>query len=60
MQLSHAQTEPLPLDLIELLGEFDAGELDDDDALNAALTEIEMKKTKATTKSKMQPNEGTK
>ncbi len=56
MQLSHAQTEPLPLDLIELLGEFDAGELDDDDALNAALTEIEMKKTKATT----QPNEGTK
>ena len=48
-QLSHAQTETLPLDLIELLGELD----DEDDALNTALTEVELKKSKETT----QPNE---
>lgn len=36
---SHAQDSELPLDLIELLGE-----LDDDDALDAALLEIEIKK----------------
>ena len=49
VQLSHAQTEALPLDLIELLGELD----DDEDALNTALTEIELKKSKEIT----QPNE---
>ena len=49
VQLSHAQTEALPLDLIELLGELD----DEDDALNMALTEIEMKKSKEI----IQPNE---
>ena len=49
VQLSHAQTEALPLDLIELLGELD----DEDDALNTTLTEIELKKSKKI----IQPNE---
>lgn len=41
-QLSHAQAEALPLDLIELLGELD----DEDNALDTALSEIELKKAK--------------
>lgn len=41
-QLSHAQVEALPLDLIELLGELD----DEDHALDTALLEIELKKCK--------------
>ena len=45
---SHAQDSELPLDLIELLGE-----LDDDDALDAALLEIEIKKNSKVN----QPNE---
>lgn len=47
--ISQAQTEALPLDLIELLGELD----DEDSALDVALTEIELKKNEKTT----QPNE---
>ena len=47
--ISQAQTEALPLDLIELLGELD----DEDSALDVALTEIELKKNEETT----QPNE---
>lgn len=46
---SQAQTEEIPLDLIELLGELD----DEDNVLDAALTEIEVKKSKE----KIQPNE---
>ena len=49
VQLSHAQSEALPLDLIELLGGLD----DEDDALDTALSEIELKKSKETT----EPNE---
>lgn len=48
-QLSQAQAEALPLDLMELLGELD----DEDNALDTALSEIELKKSKET----MQPNE---
>ena len=48
--ISHAQAENLPMDLIELLGELDDGELDDEDALNAVLTEIEVKNSKKSTK----------
>ncbi len=44
---SHAQDSELPLDLIELLGELD------DDALDAALLEIEIKKNSKVN----QPNE---
>lgn len=51
--ISHALAEDLPMDLIELLGELDDGELDDDDTLNAVLTEIEVKNSKKSTK----PNE---
>ncbi len=47
--ISHAQAEDLPMDLIELLGELDDGELDDEDALNAVLTEIEVKNSKKST-----------
>ena len=47
--ISQAQTEALPLDLIELLGELD----DEGSALDVALTEIELKKNEKTT----QPNE---
>ena len=48
-QLSYAQAEALPLEMIELLGELD----DEDGALDTALTEIELKKSKVIT----QPNE---
>ena len=44
-QLSYAQAEALPLELIELLGELD----DEDGALDTALTEIELKKSKVIT-----------
>ena len=47
--ISQAQTEALPLDLIELLGELD----DEDNALDTALSEIELEKSKET----MQPYE---
>ena len=49
VQLSHAQTEALPLDLIELLGELH----DEEDALDTALAEIEVRTSKQT----IQPNE---
>ena len=38
-QLSYAQAEALPLEMIELLGELD----DEDGSLDTALTEIELK-----------------
>jgi hypothetical protein len=49
VQINQVQANELPLDLIELLGELN----DEDDALDVALTEIELKKSKEAT----QPNE---
>ena len=44
-QLSYAQAEALPLEMIELLGELD----DEDGELDTALTEIELEKIKVIT-----------
>ena len=44
-QLSYAQAEALPIEMIELLGELD----DEDGALDTALTEIELEKSKVIT-----------